>query len=219
MFFCLINLHTLRVNSTPFVSKFELDDDIISTGLSPLISRLNRLRVLSLINTTASHIPHQALAALTNITILQIENCGLLEIPPTISLLTKIQELRLPKNHLHSMPQNTALEQMSKLKHLDLSHNKIKDITDLADIASRSVNTMDFSYNQIDYVPPEISQFYYELYYLYLNDNKLAYIPTDIFRLQYLRKADLQRNLFPVDEINAIKARFRTGIPNGVLTI
>jgi Leucine-rich repeat (LRR) protein len=108
---------------------------------------------------------------------------------------------------------------MSKLKHLDLSHNKIKDITDLADIASRVVATMDLSYNQIDYVPFEISQFYYELYFLYLNDNKLTYIPSDIFRLQYLQKANLQRNPFPADETNAIKARFRLSIPNCVVTL
>ena len=103
--FCLVNLHTLRVNGTPFVPRFELDDDSISTGLSPLISRLTQLRVLSLISTTASSIPHQALAKLTNITFLQIENCGLHEIPPTISLLTNIQQLRLPKNRLHSIPE------------------------------------------------------------------------------------------------------------------
>jgi Leucine-rich repeat (LRR) protein len=217
--FCLVHLQTLRINGTPFVSRFELDDNTVSTGLSPLISRLNKLRVLSLINTTASYIPHQALSALTNITTLEIENCGLREIPPTIALLTNIQQIRLPKNHLRSMPQDIALKKMSKLKHLDLSHNKIKDITDLPDISSRSVGTMDFSYNEIDYVPPEISQFYYELYYLYLNDNKLAYIPTDIFRLQYLKKADLQRNSFPADEITAIKTRFRSSIPNCILTV
>ena len=111
------------------------------------------------------------------------------------------------------------LRKMSKLNYLDLSHNKIRDITDLADIPSRTVNTMDFSYNEIDYVPPEISQFYYELYYLYLNDNKLTYLPTDVFRLQYLRKADFQRNRFPIDEINAIKVRFRTAVPTGTLLV
>jgi Leucine-rich repeat (LRR) protein len=106
--FCLIHLHTLRVNSTPFVSQFQFDDDIISIGLSPLISRLNQLRVLSLINTRVSYIPPQALAVLTNITILEIEDCGLREIPPTISFLTNLQELRLPNNDLHSIPQNTG---------------------------------------------------------------------------------------------------------------
>jgi Leucine-rich repeat (LRR) protein len=106
--FCLVHLHTLRVNGTPFVRQFELDDNTISTGLSPLIGRLNRLRVLSLVNTTASYIPHQALALLTNITILEIDNCGLHEIPSTLSLLTKLQQLRLPKNQLHSIPQNTG---------------------------------------------------------------------------------------------------------------
>ena len=78
---------------------------------------------------------------------------------------------------------------------------------------------MDLSYNEIDCIPPEISQFYYELYYLYLNDNKLSCVPTDLFRLQYLRKADLQRNPFPVDKINAIKARFITAIPGGNLLL
>ncbi len=108
---------------------------------------------------------------------------------------------------------------MSKLRYLDLSHNKIKDITDLSDIASRLVATMDISYNEIDYVPPEISQFYYELYYLYLNDNKITYMPTDIFQLVYLQKADFQRNSFPADEIIAIKARFESTIPVCVLMI
>jgi len=112
-----------------------------------------------------------------------------------------------------------ALQQMSKLKYLDFPYNKIKYIIDLANVASRLAVTMDFSYNQIDYVPPEINQFYYELYYLYLNDNKLAYIPTDILRLQYLKRADFQRNPFLADEINAIKMRFRSAIPNCILTV
>jgi Leucine-rich repeat (LRR) protein len=102
--FCLIHLNILRVNGTPFVS--QLNNEIISTGLSPLIIRLNQLRVLSLINTTSSYIPDQSLALLTNITILEIENCGLREIPSTISFLINLQELRLPKNHLNSIPQN-----------------------------------------------------------------------------------------------------------------
>ena len=34
---CLVNLHTLKVNGTPFVSRIGLDD---KTGLSPVISRL-----------------------------------------------------------------------------------------------------------------------------------------------------------------------------------
>jgi hypothetical protein len=104
--FCLINLQTLRVNGTPFVAHFDIDDNLVPTGLSPLISRLTRLRVLSLVNTTASYIPPQALTQLTNITFLEVENCGLREIPSTISMLTNLQQLRLPKNHLYSMPQS-----------------------------------------------------------------------------------------------------------------
>ena len=103
---------------------------------------------------------------------------------------------------------------MTKLNYLDVSYNQIRDITDLAFLSSRAVITMDFSYNQIDYVPPEIGQFYNALNYLYLNDNKLNYIPTDIFRLYYMKKVDLQRNPLPTDEISAIKNRFRAAIPN-----
>jgi Leucine-rich repeat (LRR) protein len=106
--FCLINLQTLRVSGTPFVPQFELDDTAISTGLCPLISHLSKLRVLSLVNTTASHIPHHELGTLTNLTSLEIENCGLRELPPTIALLTKLQILKLPMNHLYSLPDNTS---------------------------------------------------------------------------------------------------------------
>ncbi|CAF2044115.1 unnamed protein product [Rotaria magnacalcarata] len=103
--------------------------------------------------------------------------------------------------------------------HLDLSHNYIRDIADIADIPSRVVATMDFSYNQIDHIPPEIGKFYFELYYLYLNDNKLANIPTDIFLLKYLKRVDLQRNPFPADEATAIKTKFQSTIPNCLLTV
>ena len=106
--FCLVHLHTLRVNGTRFISRSELGDNNISTGLSPLISHLTKLTVLSLINTTASHIPNHALAVLTNLTKLEIDNCNLYEIPSSISLLTKLEELRLPNNHLYSMPQTTG---------------------------------------------------------------------------------------------------------------
>ncbi len=108
---------------------------------------------------------------------------------------------------------------MSKLEYLDLSNNEIKDITDLAEIASRNIRTMNLSHNEIDYIPPEISQFYFALIYLYLNDNQLTYIPTDVFKLQYLYEANFERNPFPEDEIDVVKARFRGSVPQCTLTI
>ena len=86
-----------------------------------------------------------------------------------------------------------ALQQLSELVSINLSHNKIRDIVDLTEIPSRNVLTMDFSYNQIDYIPPEISKFYFQLTRLYLNDNQLSYIPTDIFKLIYLTQANCDR--------------------------
>ena len=102
--FCLVSLQTLRVNSTQFAVHYEIDGLTKATGLSPLISRLTRLRVLSLVNTTAAYIPPHSLAVLTNLTHLQVDNCGLREIPSTLSALTNLQELRLSKNHLFFMP-------------------------------------------------------------------------------------------------------------------
>ena len=114
--FCLINLRTLKVIGTPFAQRFELDDLSISTGLPSLISRLNRLNVLSLINTTASHISFQALAALPNLTTLEVNNCGLREIPSTISTLTHLRILRLPHNHLSTLPRSHGNSHSRKKK-------------------------------------------------------------------------------------------------------
>ena len=108
---------------------------------------------------------------------------------------------------------------MTKLTHLDLSHNKIRDIADLAEISSRTVSVMDFSYNEIDYVPPEISQFRNGLRELYLNDNKLTYMPIDLFGLLQLKNADLRRNLFSLAEINAIRTRFQATYANSALLL
>ena len=78
---------------------------------------------------------------------------------------------------------------------------------------------MDFSYNEIDYVPPEISQFRNALRDLYLNDNKLTYMPIDLFGLLLLKNADLRRNLFPLAEINAIRTRFQATYANNALLL
>ena len=202
-------------------------------GVFPLISRLNKLTILSLVNTTVSYIPEHALAVLTNLAKLLVEGYDLYKIPSSLSLLTKLEELSLAHNHLDSMPDVTsnsfdskdehnnlynkyplfflALQQLSELASINLSHNKIRDIIDLAEIPSRNVRTMDFSYNQVDYIPSEISQFYYQLTRLYLNDNQLAYIPTDIFKLVYLIQANFERNL--------LRARFRSVVPLCTLKI
>jgi len=186
-----------------------------------------------LVNTTASYIPEHALAVLTNLAKLLVEGYDLYKIPSSLSLLTKLEELSLAHNHLDSMPDVTsnsfdskdehnnlynkyplfflALQQLSELASINLSHNKIRDIIDLAEIPSRNVRTMDFSYNQVDYIPSEISQFYYQLTRLYLNDNQLAYIPTDIFKLVYLIQANFERNL--------LRARFRSVVPLCTLKI
>lgn len=100
--FCLIHLRTLRVNGTPFAPHNQFD-----VVASDFIYNLKQLRVLSLINITASfYIFSAALTALTNLTILEIDNCGLCEIP--ISLFTNLQQLRLPNNRFHSIPHTTG---------------------------------------------------------------------------------------------------------------
>ena len=82
--FCLVSLHALQVNGTPFVHKNEFGNYVKLTGVSPLISRLNKLTILSLVNTTASYIPEHALAVLTNLTKLQVEDCDLYQIPSSL---------------------------------------------------------------------------------------------------------------------------------------
>jgi hypothetical protein len=65
--FCLVHLHNLRINGARFALHSDADFTSSVKELSPLISRLDKLRVLSLINTTVSYIDSQTLAALTNI--------------------------------------------------------------------------------------------------------------------------------------------------------
>lgn len=102
--FCLTNLQVLRVVGTPFAPHYEFDGLTKGTGLSPLVARLNRLRTLSLVNTTASYLPPQAIGSLTNLTVLQVDGCGLRELPSTLASLTNLQELKLAKNSLSSLP-------------------------------------------------------------------------------------------------------------------
>jgi Leucine-rich repeat (LRR) protein len=126
-----------------------------------------------------------------------------------LSNLPKLSNLVATHNQLEILPIN-----LPKLTYLNMSNNNFDDLSDLADLASTALFSVDFSNNKVDHIPPEINRFTTTLRYLYLSNNSLAYLPTNIFQLRNLYTADFRNNAFPTADVNAIRNKFRTDLPS-----
>jgi leucine-rich repeat protein SHOC2 len=107
---------------------------------------------------------------------------------------------------------------LPKLGYLNLSNNNFDDLSDLADFASPSLLSMDFSNNKIDHIPPEINRFI-SLSSLYFSNNSLAYLPTNVFQLRNLRTADFRTNPIPFASATAIRTKFKSDLPYCIVLV
>jgi hypothetical protein len=74
----------------------------------------------------------------------------------------------------------------------------------------------DFSYNQIDFIPPEIGSRVGVFRQLSLKYNKLIYLPKEFFGFQNYHYVvlDLSENPFSIAELNLIKQKIKNTSPN-----
>jgi Leucine-rich repeat (LRR) protein len=151
---------------------------------------------------------------LEKISVLNLNNICLYEIPSEVFLLKNLKKLNLRENYLREVP--SEIEQLTQLKHLDLASNELdnlpssitnlKALTDLSIRKNRfkilpnslfqltSLQSLDVSVNQLIGLQLEIGNLA-SLHSFSASENQIRVLPNEITRLTNLRvELDLSAN-------------------------
>ena len=159
------------------------------TEIPEAIAKLTNLTLLVLRNNEITEIP-EAITKLTNLTYLNLNGNQITEIPEAIAKLTNLIVLDLSNNQITEIPE--ALAQLTNLTELVLNANKI---TEIPEAISKLTNltTLYLSRNKIIEIPEAISKLT-NLTTLYLGSNKITEIPEAITKLTNLTQLNLNSN-------------------------
>ncbi|CCH61700.1 hypothetical protein TBLA_0F01580 [Henningerozyma blattae CBS 6284] len=124
-----------------------------------------------------------------------------------VSLLTKVEKLSLRKNKLTSLPKN--FNRLINLRYLDLHGNQFTKIPPIL-LQCPKLEILDMSSNKLDSLPTanELSDFWLgNLTVLSLKNNNFISIRdfSPITRLSHLSVIEIEGNLIPKDELEAVK--------------
>jgi len=201
------------------------------THLPKQIGKLKHLQFLELSNINLNSLPH-VIGNLSSLTYLSLPNNKLKSLPRTIANLRLLHQITLTNNsHLCSiqsingLPSLTILDArhcsiknlslyLPKLTDLHMSNNNLEDLDDIETSGNGTSEnkTFHFDYNQIRSIPPQIRHIS-NLYWLNLNHNRLANLPTDIFEITTLSHLYIQGNRFRPDQKEFIKNKFKKTNP------
>lgn len=129
----------------------------------------------------------------THLRKLFINNCGLVKFDNRISKLTGLTVLNLNENKLSELPDSLA--GLSNLKELYLANNSytvVPDVIFKQNIQS-TLRLLDMSTNQLKDIPPQISCME-KLTNLKLDNNKITFLPYNIELLISLKYLSVARN-------------------------
>lgn len=178
---------------------------------------LRNLHTLTLLGNKIRYIGMNTLSGLESLNYLSLSNNAIDDIHvKAFSSCKAVQNLKLRSNKLTVFPK--AINDLELLKHLDLTHNKIFNVTNdtfygLKNIVSlhmaenkignitkgcfqdlTSLKTLDFSYNKIQSLGPHLFDDVKELRVAKFNDNHLTDINGLFMNLHYLHTLNISRN-------------------------
>ncbi len=128
--------------------------DLKLTKLPEAIASLTQLRTLYLDNNQLRELPEK-IASLTELRELHLENNQLRKLPEEIASLTELRELYLDNNQLRELPEKIA--SLTKLQVLDLSDNELRELPE-AITSLTKLQLLDLSDNPLN---PDLAVAYY----------------------------------------------------------
>jgi Leucine-rich repeat (LRR) protein/GTPase SAR1 family protein len=148
-----------------------------------------QLTLINLSNNKLSQLP-EAIAKLQNIISLDLSKNQFFQLPKAIAKLQKLTEFKLSKNQFSQLPE--AITELQNLTDLDLSENKFSQLPDT--IAKlQKLTELNLSKNQFFQLPEAIAKLQ-NLTELDLSKNKFSQLPDTIAKLQKLTELNLNNN-------------------------
>jgi Leucine-rich repeat (LRR) protein len=159
---------------------------------------MTKCQRLLLSHNTFTHLT-PAISHLTNLKVLTIDHNQLTQLRPDIfQPLTSLQQLNISRNQLTCLP--PSIGQLSKLIHLDASHNHLNSLPSLA--RCTALETLNLSYNNYKTVPGKSLAQLTSLKELDMEGNQIGSAGADeckeVFQLPALQTLKLQGN--PLDQ-------------------
>ncbi len=184
------NKATERIQAALKTGAVELDlSGLDLTEVPEAIAQLTNLKSLVLDNNELTSLP-DAIAQLTNLKSLDIENNQLTNLPKSIVQLTNLQELYVCDNQLTSLPEEIA--QLINLRRLFLDNNQLKSLPKSV-IHLTSLRELDLDNNQLKSLPESLT-YLTKLQRLDLCKNQLTGLPDAISQLTDLEELSLHNN-------------------------
>ena len=189
----LKQLTTLRIDNSPIVNMTER------------LGKLHNLNALYLINCALTYLPDlSGNAALWYVT---LSNNRLSK----VNGLCNVAQLLLDSNLFTEIP---TLNTSDGLYLLQMTNNPLKNMLKIT--LHVNLRYLYLDNTTLSSIPATIDRLK-RLEVLYLSNNKLFYLPTNMLTLTKLRWVDIQSNLFSSDDIQAFRTQFNTSIPTMVL--
>lgn len=182
-----------KISKLSNVTVLSLTKQRFATGgglstLPPSFEKLKNLKELDLRVNPLVTFP-EVIFKLVNLSILNLADCSLSGIPQQISMLKNLEELFLDNNIIEM---NDTILELSKLRSLVLSNNRIKDISNLH---LKSIEILDVGDNDIQKIPQSLFQEGSPLKQLILTGNSIQSLPCEVQRLKCLKRLNISKNL------------------------
>nr|CAI5863456.1 unnamed protein product [Callosobruchus analis] len=199
----------------------EISKRIQENGLDKGIFELTNLNYLNLSETTLSELPEKlgslqnlqtlllhsnklgkingAISSLEKLKVLDLSHNCIEAAPDCLDSLVQLVTLNLSGNKLESFP---CLTKTTRLTVLDLSNNKLKNISNICSESLASLTELKLSHNEIEEIPVTIYKLH-QLKMLDLNTNKITSVPGELVDCQKLKEINLKCN--PVSDRRLLK--------------
>jgi len=218
--YCLSNLDTLHIETTPF-----------ENGIVPdALANFKTLKTLMIYDSPIKKMTEQ-LGTLINLDRIQLINCSLTYLPD-LSNLQKLNALDVPCNNIsrigglpsvhrldltiNLLSEIPVLKNPENLEALYIDYNPLKSALPI--LLYKNLEVLFMKFATLTSIPPAIDQLQ-KLAYLAIAGNKLTSLPTSIFNLRRLEYFNVMKNLFSADHIASIKKEFEKSHPKTKLMI
>lgn len=181
-----------KISKLSHVTVLNLTKNAFSTGeglttLPPSFVKLRKLKELDLRGNPLNVFP-EVIFEIDSLSILNLADCLLSEIPHQVSKLKNLKKLFLENNEIEM---NDNILDLPNLKQLALSNNKI---TDISKLVLNSIENLDIGDNFIEQIPESLLSGGSHLKQLILRGNSIQSLPPSIDKLKSLKWLDISKN-------------------------
>lgn len=202
----LVHLHSLYLdnNGLIFVPEIgaltQLEElSLEANQITLLPESFGNLRALKTLNLSKNHnlkcLSGQIVRSLDQLTVLWLNECGLMYVPKEIGCLVGLEKLGLKSNRIEHIPEEFGM--LTRLRWLSLENNLLADLPNDALKNLGQLSHLNLAANRLEFVPEFVYGLKKSLNVVSLRANLVKSLTdAEVLELSYLNRVDLRDNPF-----------------------